>query len=523
MGASQHAAGWSRAVRRALLFLAMAAVLTWNFLTGALVPSSIGEYTFDAYQIDSEDLVAGPIEAQRRGVDTGRYGLGRYADAAGQLYAYATAIPDDGQYPGGFSVDGPVVRIDWNFYTETLVERAKYISFTDIGTFAIVSIVSEEPSYFYLYLDAPGPLSEETAGPLADAVFYDGDGQALPAGAVKEYQSQMGLQGFVFRFLARFLGDRWRGALRGLCSLATALVCTGIVFLLGRRYDRLLAACFYAVFLLSPWVVFFSKNLYWVAFTWFLPTLFGLVCACGGDRPRLRRIGYAGAFASVLVRCLCGYEYISTVMAASVAFLCADLIAALAERDRKKAARTFRTLLTVGLLELAAFALALILHAYLRGGGHIGEGLELIYRQDALRRTWGADRDTLPEEYWASLDAGALEVLTQYFRFYTPVITGLPGTVFPYLAALPAPAFLAVWALDRKFPAWEAGYWAVSLLAAASWFVLAKSHSYIHTHMSYVLWYFGFVQCCFYSVFNVFRRAAGRLPARRPDAKGGRG
>ena len=39
-------------------------------------------------------------------------------------------------------------------------------------------------------------------------------------------------------------------------------------------------------------------------------------------------------------------------------------------------------------------------------------------------------------------------------------------------------------------------------IVPTSWFVLAKGHSYIHTQLNYVLWYFGFVQALFYVTLN---------------------
>ena len=42
----------------------------------------------------------------------------------------------------------------------------------------------------------------------------------------------------------------------------------------------------------------------------------------------------------------------------------------------------------------------------------------------------------------------------------------------------------------------------VSFFTTLSWFVLAKSHSYVHIHLNYVLWYFGFVQICLYVIVD---------------------
>ena len=37
-----------------------------------------------------------------------------------------------------------------------------------------------------------------------------------------------------------------------------------------------------------------------------------------------------------------------------------------------------------------------------------------------------------------------------------------------------------------------------AFLTSISWFVLGKAHSYIHTHLNFVMWYFGFVQLILY-------------------------
>jgi len=59
------------------------------------------------------------------------------------------------------------------------------------------------------------------------------------------------------------------------------------------------------------------------------------------------------------------------------------------------------------------------------------------------------------------------------------------------------------------------------LLTSISWFYLAKSHSYIHHHMNYVMWYFGFVQICLYiiadKICECFRTVALTMSAQRKN------
>lgn len=52
--------------------------------------------------------------------------------------------------------------------------------------------------------------------------------------------------------------------------------------------------------------------------------------------------------------------------------------------------------------------------------------------------------------------------------------------------------------LDFEFVA----LYIVTFLTSVSWFVLAKSHSYVHTHINFVLWYMGYVQVCLYVIVD---------------------
>ncbi len=328
-------------------------------------------------------------------------------------------------------------------------------------------------------------------------------GEASPvAPKLRAYKSQYGLQGKIFCFAARISGIGQASLLNGLrlvCGLAAAAVFTAIVMLIAVKYNRLMAGCFYVTFWLSPWIVNFAENLYWVEFTWFLPMLAGLFCSLKIDSRRCRVISYVGGLAAVTVKSLCGYEYISSVMMGLIAFLLADFAAAVVSKDKEKARLMFRTVFIMGAAALLGFAAALLIHGGLRGDGDISKGIKDIIEKDVLRRTYGASLSAFDVRYWDSLNASLWEVLCRYFHFSTQIITGIEGNLFPLMCLVP----LVICWHDCREGACDTesiALYAVFLITAVSWFVLAKSHSYIHTHMNYVLWYFGFVQICFYII-----------------------
>ena len=105
-----------------------------------------------------------------------------------------------------------------------------------------------------------------------------------------------------------------------------------------------MAFIFYITFLLSPWIVNFARNLYWVEFTWFLPMLIGLYCSYRIHSKNCRIFCYVAGFLTIAAKCLCGYEYISTIMLGLIAFLLIDFLKSVFEKDFKKSKLLFNTI-----------------------------------------------------------------------------------------------------------------------------------------------------------------------------------
>lgn len=319
----------------------------------------------------------------------------------------------------------------------------------------------------------------------------------LPDDGVFVYRSQFGLQGMVFSAISQFVGVY--GLYLITAGLAAVVFCA-IVFLIRRKYNLTLAVIFYLTFLLSPWIVNFARNLYWVEFTWFVPLLTGLVFSLWGFRVYVRNICCVAMFLAILIKCLCGYEYISTIMLAAVAPVIADLAFSIFQKDRKRAVSCLKGLLLLGVACLLGFIMAITMHAGLRGGGNYLLGLQQIFEQDVLRRTSGGDINYYPDDGGVgvmSITASHWETVTKYFAFSTQVVTGIPGNLFPVLVLLSL-ASVIYGIYKQQCDPMEVSLYAVFFLAALSWFMLAKGHSYVHTHMNYVLWYFGYIQMCFY-------------------------
>ncbi len=254
------------------------------------------------------------------------------------------------------------------------------------------------------------------------------------------------------------------------------------------------------VFWLSPWVANFARSIYWVQFTWLLPLAFGLLLALQpvGQlcRPAWQQnLLWGGVYLSLLIKSLCGYEYISFVMLGAVLPLAVDWAAALLHKDTLRTKQLFGRLALASVLALAGFCTALLIHSVARGDGDIWAGLQSIYKQDVLRRTLGGSAAVADDASAVETTVG--QVLRMYLRFDTRLLAWVSGKLFLPLAA--------VWAVYLVWQGWRRKWQlrvniaGVAVLASSlSWLVLAKSHSYVHNHLNYVCWYYWFVPFCVY-------------------------
>ncbi len=337
---------------------------------------------------------------------------------------------------------------------------------------------------------------------LQELVYYD-------------YISQVGLQGYCYQLLGQLfcasgfvpLIVKLYDILTGVCCALMALVAMGITFAAGKKYNNRLAAAFFLTFLLSPWVRDFSGNLYWVEFTWFVPMLLGVVMSLDYkrfDKPWF----YALVVLALAVKSACGYEYITTIMLGLILFPLVDLL--LCSGDERK--RVFFVIFKLGLAALAGFFAAIAVHALMRGGGDLLRGIDDIYQNDLLRCALGGDAARYPGEsgtnlyYRLAIDASIAETLSAYFEFPGQVVAGVESALFVPLALVALVVF--AFSARRRENRWELLLYALSFVATISWYVLGKQHSYLHTHINFCLWYFGFVQMQIYALISLTLKAA---------------
>ena len=296
------------------------------------------------------------------------------------------------------------------------------------------------------------------------------------------YKSSFGIQGWIAYFLAKskIPAKYCYYMLRLIYSFMLAVILLGVGKQLSRAYDVLFATCFVGcVCFLPKGIINYAPNLYWLSFSWFIPMLGGLIAL---NYPEKRFFAYIIVFFGVLLKSLCTYEHITCVMLGSVLFLFAEY---LTTPERRKI--ILRELFGISIAALAGFITAILIHAYARSEIGLWDGLNQIYKNDVLRRTWGAE--AYPSE--PSLNSSVFYVLLKYL---VNVPSGIIASGMLILSLISC--------IDAKNKNLEIKHDVIllvlSFLTSISWFVLAKGHSCLHVFLNYILWYVAFVPVALY-------------------------
>lgn len=316
---------------------------------------------------------------------------------------------------------------------------------------------------------------------------------------VKPYKSLVGFQGHVINFFYR-LGIKNFSVFRLVSAFLMAVALVGVCYMIFKTYNSLLSGIFFITFALSPWLTAFARNLYWVGFLWFLPLLLVLIYQQHQSTKKGRCILLILIGLALFIKSLCGYEYLSTIMITAMIPVVVDFFRCKRRSDRVNIVKTF---IKISAVMIIGFVMAFTVHATLRGNGNVLSGAKNIYKMDVKRRMAVGSYSDEVAAVNDSKQALTIEVLKTYMSFNTSLLTGLiEGSSFALI--LVASFLLLVSDLIKDYKKLELDLimWVLTLMATLSWFILAKPHSYIHTHINYVLWYFGFIQVSLYVIIK---------------------
>lgn len=339
------------------------------------------------------------------------------------------------------------------------------------------------------------------------------------------YTHQTGLQGWAFGVLNKVLsvfedrGEAREIMLYNINSMlfyaATLLVCLAV----WRAWGPLSALAWLCAMVFAPWPQRGMKDLYWCLWTWLLPVLASLLlCRVTVRKGRTSGWCFGLVALAVLIRCMCGFEFVSTFLILCEIPLCCALMQSLCvDRNLPAARRWLGRTVGTGAAALGGMAAALGLWFW-QEVQYFGTAAEAFasMTQAVTSRVSVSDNAvravTIPE------------VLHLYFvENKEPLLQFGPVTItlLPLLAAVLAEGILCAVLLARRGQPAKlaplATAWVLSLAAPVSWMVLSKAHAAIHTHLVPMLWHFALVPVSCLALVVMTKEIVSLLFRRRPD------
>jgi hypothetical protein len=335
------------------------------------------------------------------------------------------------------------------------------------------------------------------------------------------YDSQTGGQAAFFSLLDKTLPQSSRAKLALfylLNSLLAAIILALIVQWFYMEFDKVVAVSVLATMLLSQWLAVFGRNIFWSLWAYYLPMVMVMYFLRRNHAGiNLHPIKFTSlVFVGVLIKvAFNGYEYITTtliMLLVPVVFYCV--------LDGRNMRWFLRHVLLAGLASGVAMLLGMVILCFQIASvkGDLLSGVNHILF--VLMKRTHANAVDFPPEYAASLQAGMGEVLWKYLQgtFFdinnyiatqnTFISTYLFNIRYSYLLVVFIIVTLLLLArkgvlkhgIERSrctaliITAW------FSILAPVSWYLIFKAHSYIHTHMDFIVWqmpftFFGFALC----------------------------
>ena len=331
------------------------------------------------------------------------------------------------------------------------------------------------------------------------------------------YMSQPGGQGIIFSILDRFIPFSPQIKLWSfyvLTALLSAIAVTAIIGWFYEEFGGWVAIFVLCSAVLSQWLTVFGKNLWWSLWAFYLPMIVVMYFLKRHRVPANRHFIRFGIliFIAVSIKCFInGYEYITTTL---VMMITPCVYYAVLDKWNRHQCVKWTLVCLLG--SSVAIFFSLIMLCFQIGAAKDGfmDGVAHVIWSFG-KRTYGEAQD-YPAVYTASLEAGTIGVVITYMNgiFFdlnnylshtnSFVSNFLLKICYAYLIVL----FLVMSALlflrSKKMMTsrrqhYIALIWTTwfSILAPLSWYVIFKAHSFIHTHMSFLLWqmpftFFGF-------------------------------
>ena len=316
--------------------------------------------------------------------------------------------------------------------------------------------------------------------------------------SVRTYFSHLGVQSVLLRPFFQ-LGTRvifkddpysqWKSyrLTQVVVALATALVLALLLTFLAYEFGL------FSVSIMGVWVIFtnvwltiFARNIYWMAWSWFLPLLVVAYYLYQQNEKHYKYM-YLFVFLTIALKASMGYEYLTTIMVMTTLPI---FYFALSRMWTWK--EFFSVFLKTSVACILGVVVTLIIHTILLGNFNII--LDQLYWRTINTKSGDPNSD---------VTFTISSVLKMYF--FNTIYNEIPfaiavtfGVVFIFIRSLGQrfPRILQFFGTGIIIPAQKvlALYVIITLsfFGALSHHIIFMQHSGIHTHMNYVLWFMPF-------------------------------
>ncbi len=371
-----------------------------------------------------------------------------------------------------------------------------------------------------------GMINDAPAGIEQFEYQYDIYTKALNADLNKFwiYKTQTGTQALFFAALAKsdFANNSRKLVIfRFLTAMLSAFVLSIFLFWISKTFNLYVAVGTLVLILFSGWVTVFGRNLWWQLWSFYTPFVVILMLFYREHTKKIAPISmiklFIISFLAVLLKTIVtGMEYITTVL---IMFAIPAIFYAIKDSQNLKFALKRLSTLSVGAV-VAIFIFFVILSVQIstlpESEGKISAGYEHI-KKSFTKRAHGSSSEFSHELIKKSLDATTFEVVKKYLKNRAFAATKGYRTIFK-ISFSQLMTIFAVFSLilatmasflkniadkKRTLYALLLTTW-LSISAPLSWFVIFKGHSYIHTHMNFIVWYMPFAFFGFIVISSVF-------------------
>lgn len=335
-----------------------------------------------------------------------------------------------------------------------------------------------------------------------------------PDKKISQYHSSFGFQGYFYSLINKIISvfdlssKNKLDIMYFLTSLLMSLTLTIFISLVKKEFGIFSAIILLIGILYSQWLVVFARNLYWMIFFLFLPFVFIWYTLKKEENNifgNLSKSFYGFVFLIIYLKSLAGFEYLSTIfISIAIPFFYFYF------KNNWKFKELIKRLLFVYCSAFIAFIASIItflLQKYLIVGSF--SNALIILKTIILKRTYG-NPDEMNQVYRESLESNVGEVILKYwdgkaidlqsiFGKFTFVTFGEIISLFLFIVLIFIILNLrnqlkSVFNIEQKSLLYVT---LISSLAPLSWHILAKAHSYVHTHMNNILWYSPFLLLIF--------------------------